>query len=504
MIGGMIAVSINLLLMFKLERTPLTKIFYVYGALVALWNFLLFFHRNAASKELSHLFFRFSSSISVFLFSFVILLLAYIYKEKKIYLLVLLPSILLSSIILLKPPFKIVDSTHGWTYATDSSNFGTIIFSLIFILIIAAIVIGLYLLRKIDISGERKRIKLIIFAVGGIYLGGMGVTNLLLVGHPEVPPFGGILTTAEFLVITYAVSLPSLNIYLLEKEGYEGLESLYLDFFNDFQQNIPDERMGKAEIYLKESLEAMGLDHILTWNNEGKIYLDSRELRISDIGELVDTSLRGLKLLSPNADTVRSFSKVMNHTYKEKKDKNEEQAEEWSEYILREHGRFLNENDMLPHIDFIKSRPELLNEIRDQRVLLKPAEKPLDVYEEVEKLRRFGYDIKCITKYPMSKVRARIHCANEDVLEVLDYINGEAYLITPNSIHEKIRKRWSSKANTITIIDCLDIFKASIGKDSSYKLIRSLIESGEGVFLLIYNEEILKGDEMWVRGLRRG
>ncbi|MFO7991428.1 MAG: hypothetical protein R6U61_03925, partial [Thermoplasmata archaeon] len=59
--------------------------------------------------------------------------------EKKIYWLVLLPSVILSSVIIISHPFKIVDSRYGWTYETTSSFFGPLIFFYIFILMVIAV-----------------------------------------------------------------------------------------------------------------------------------------------------------------------------------------------------------------------------------------------------------------------------------------------------------------------------------------------------------------------------
>ncbi|MFO7991755.1 MAG: hypothetical protein R6U61_05630 [Thermoplasmata archaeon] len=423
--------------------------------------------------------------------------------EKKIYWLVLLPSAVLSYVVLVYHPFKIVDSRYGWTYETTSSFFGPLIFFYIFILMFIAVLVGLYILRRINISMERRRVKLIIIAVGVIYLGGMGVTNFFLINYPNSPPCGGILTTAEFIVIAYAISLPSIKVHSEGGADMEDLHFLYLDFFREFQQNIPDERFGKAEIFLKESLEVMGLDHIIKWDEKGRIYVDPDGMESSDIGELVDTTLKGLKLLDANLETLKSFSSIVNFTYVEIEKVDPGRAEEWREDILNRHGPFLNEKDILQHIEFVEEYPEILEDIKEENILIKPKDKPLEIYDELESIHEFGYDVKCITKYSSDKITSRTHCDPSDIVEIMKYVRGVKNRSFESKFLRDIRKHWRFKENTVLVIDCLDILTASLGTRRSFDLMEFILRKAEGYFVLAYNQEILREEGLRINELKR-
>ena len=63
--------------------------------------------------------------------------------------------------------------------------------------------------------------------VGIVYLGGMTLTNLIIHINPNFPPFGGILTTVEFLFIAYAIALPMDKIGIIKPTK---LAEFYLSF----------------------------------------------------------------------------------------------------------------------------------------------------------------------------------------------------------------------------------------------------------------------------------
>ncbi|MEF8874208.1 MAG: hypothetical protein V5A88_06000 [Candidatus Thermoplasmatota archaeon] len=351
---------------------------------------------------------------------------------------------------------------------------------------------------------DTLRIKLIIIGVGPIYGGGMIITNFFIVNQPNIPSLGGILTTAEFLFIAYAISLPPQKMYSEENKGGKDLRSHYLEFLREYQQNLPDERLGRMEIFLKQSLQAMGLDHVIGWDEQGKIKVDSEAMESSEIRELAETTLKGLKHLRPEPAPLESFSDILNLTYREMKSKDEEEAESWRRDMLQNHGPFLNDKGLLRHLDFVDNVSPLLEDIRGQGAVLKPKEKPLDVYKSLNSLHELGYDVKCMTKYPPSKITDEVKGETPDILEVLEYIDVEEKNSSEHLILDEIEKRWEIKENTVLIIDCMDSLMASLGEEESMGLVKSILEEGEGTYIIAYNKEILKEEEREIRELKRG
>ncbi len=474
----------------KVRRTSLTTIFSVYGAAVATWNLLIFFHRNAPSKDLSHLLFRFSLPIFSLLGALIILLLSYIYKEKVEYWLVLLIPVFFTIIFSFSTPFKIVSTRYGWSYFFIS-KFGILANFSLFLGIIGAIIIGFYLHRKVSTKVESQRIKLIVISVGGIYLGGIAVTNIILMVYPYFPPFGGILTTAEFLVIAYAVTLSPQKVHIKEEGDRKDLQSLYINFIREFQRHLPDKRLGKSEIFLKESLEAMGLDDLLVWDEKGNVLVDNKIIE-EDEGELVDTALRGMKQLPIKENTLESYSPIMNLTYKKMKNKDAEKAELWRSYILKQHGPFLNKMAVLQKIKFIQNNPSILRGVRDKRLSIKAKDKPLEIYEQLDSIQRLGYYPKCVTKYKKSKVRAKVGFDFSNIIEIMDYIDTEENSFSTEDLLSDIEDYWDLEENSILIIDCISMVMSMIGEDKSLEFLGSLQEKTECNLVIVYNKEIMR------------
>jgi hypothetical protein len=210
LIGGILAAIITLTVFLKNPKSWAYRSFLGFGLCVVIFCITAFLHRNAPNKELSALFFKVDISFTSLIYPFLFLMILFLWKEKSIFIVSLLPPVILVFYWLIFSPFYIVWSDFGWNYVFIP------LFSALFIInifgyIILCLLILFYLIKKIPLKIFKRKYMIIMVGTVVFTLGSF-ITNGIGQVIPNFPPFGGIWTFTEFTFISIAISLKQKGI----------------------------------------------------------------------------------------------------------------------------------------------------------------------------------------------------------------------------------------------------------------------------------------------------
>ena len=497
-IGGVISLAISLYLVSKGRGTKTYWIFFVFGLSIALWLFSVFLHRIAPTPELSKWFFRFGLFFPAVAHPFLLLLILYLWKERRLWILSVLPAFVVAFIGAIRAPFDIVWASPalGWSYKF-SPYFGRFYFWFQIGYMAAILLAGAFLIQKARTRILRKKYVIIMSSYIIFYCAGMAVTQSLLQSNPTFPPIAGILSTLEFLFIAYALALPVKRI--IPSKSLDKLAKAYLDFLEIFQDKIPGKELGESSFRFDEYIEAMGLrDAIIP--GSGELAFDADGFRNMDIGQLPDTILRTVKEHDWARKTMNAFANVLIATYETLRLKSERAADEWFDQMLKRHGAFLAEQGILAAMPKQVKIPKVLKKLQSGRTYLFEEEKPVEAYQLLKEALNYGFVSLCISKLHPDKVKER-YDVGEDSVFWLTFEKGER-TISPKDI-DKLKKTVLKFVEGthpgIVLLDCLDQIKFANGFQKSLAILkdlRNLCSKNDSIVLISVNPEMFEKQEL--------
>jgi hypothetical protein len=503
LIGGVIVLSISVYLLRKNQKSWIYQALFFFGLSIALWVFLAFLHRTAPTATLSKQFLRFDLFFISIAHSFLLLMLLFYFKQKRIYVATIAPAFFVGLIVVLLAPFEIVWSgtALGWAYKSEP-YFTALCYGVGVPYLILILVVGYTLVRKSYGTARRKFI-LVLASFVIFYFLGVTVTNMVIQQYPNFPPFGGILTTLEFSCIAYAVSLPVEKI-TPSKLGkpLEQLVESYVQFLNTFQDKMPGKELGESSFRFEEYREAMGLRDVLALES-GKLTFDSDRLTDENISEIPDNILRVMKEHNWTIETVNDFTPVFVGTYETLRLESKDKADEWFEQTLQRHGGFLDKHGILAAMPSGTKLPAIFQELQSSKARLFKEEKNSQAYRKLKGALEYGFEGLCFTKLEPQKVRA-MYGVEKAFLVWLTFKEAKTdKIVNPknlaglgNIISTEISKN-SSKA--VVLLDCLDqIVLANSFREAErlLKKIKELCQENGATFLLSIDPEMFEEEQL--------
>jgi len=261
-VGGVLSPAISLYLVRKGRGTKTYWIFFAFGFSIALWLFFIFLHRIAPTSELSKWFFRFGLFFLTVAHPLLLFLILYLRKERRLWILSVLPAFVVAFIGAIRAPFDIVWASPalGWSYKL-SPYFGRLYFLFQIGYVAATLLAGVFLIQRARTRILGRKYVIILSSYLIFYCVGMAVTQPLIQPNPTFPSITGILVTLEFLFIAYALVLPIERI--IPSKSLDKLAQSYLDFLKIFQDKIPGKELGESSFRFDEYIEAMGLTNAI-------------------------------------------------------------------------------------------------------------------------------------------------------------------------------------------------------------------------------------------------
>lgn len=493
--------SITIYLYIKNKKILSYQIFFIFGVFLSTWLLFVFLHRIAPTEKLSEHFFRAGMFFCPLANPLIFLAILSLGKLKNWYVLIITPALLLSVIILFVDCVSVSWTYYGWTY--EFEMWFMIMYSVFSIGYAGAIIIALiFLSRRTEQSLLRMKFWLFIVAIGAVYLGGMGITNWILKLNPSTPSFGGIITTAEFLLIAYAISLPTEKIDISPKmvEPLSRLSEYYLQFLNRLQACMPGKELGVSAIKFDEYVEAMGLSGVVYVNKCQKLVFDSGKFAKEDISEITDSVLRTLKEIPEAKEICQEFSNAFVETYKILKSKSKNGADKWFDRMMHIHGDFLSRRGILDAMPKEVKIPKIFKELIPGRMYLFKEEKPTKAYKKLKEALNYGFGSLCISKLHPEKVRERYDVDKASVFwltfkKAEGTINPKDFVKLNRTTSEFVKRTDGS----IVLLDCFDQIKFANGFQKSLTLLkdlRNLCNENNSTILISINTEMFKKQEL--------
>ncbi len=497
-IGGVLSLAVSLYIVSRSRETKSYWVFFAFGLSIALWLFFIFLHRIAPTSELSKWFFRFGLFFLTVAHPFLLFLVLYLRKERRVWILSIVPAFVVAFIGAIRAPFDIVWASPalGWSYKF-SPYFGWFYTLFQVGYMIAILSVGVFLIQKARTRILRRKYVIILSSYIIFYCAGMAVTQFLLQFNPTFPPIAGILLILEFLFIAYALALPIERI--VPSKPLDKLARAYLNFLRIFQDKIPGKELGESSFRFDEYVEAIGLTNVIL-PGSGELVFDVDGLTNMDIGHLPDTILRTVKEYDWARETTNAFSSVFAMTYQTLSLKSEDTADEWFDQMLKRHGTFLAEQGILAAMPKQVKIPKILKKLQSGRIYLFQEEKPAEAYQLVKETLRYGFASLCISKLHPGKVKERYDVGKDSILW-LTFEKGER-TISPKDI-DKLNKTVSEFVEGtrpgIVLLDCLDQIKFANGFQKSLAILkdlRNLCSKNDSIVLISVNPEMFEKQEL--------
>ncbi|WGM88871.1 MAG: ATP-binding protein [Candidatus Bathyarchaeum tardum] len=312
-LGGFFALFVSAYIFMKgssEKKTWALKGFFVFGLLIAVWEFATYFQRTAPSPELSAIFFYIiliSSSLSQPTYLITAL---NIQRQKPYFLLIFIPAIIrLVTFLFVNITFQMTD--YGWTYELLVSGIpleiGTAIY---FGYYIATIVILFGLARKARSSTLKKKYWILLAGYTLFQVIGFTVTNYFLTIDHNFAPVGGILQFLTFITIGFAFSLKETKLPS-QKSAIIGFPEVYSSFLTNFYNMSTDTNLGEASFkfleFLKKSLIA----------DKVSIGPDGISFEAPDDSKMLEVINHNLNFLEEekNSELTDSYLRVLNSAH---------------------------------------------------------------------------------------------------------------------------------------------------------------------------------------------
>ncbi len=500
-IAFVIALILSIYVYNNSKTSKVTKIFFIFGMCVVGQNLTRFIHRSAPDRFLSDLAFRSTLSFTYIIGSLVLIMLLYMYRERLEYWLIMAPSMISSFLIIFLGPLSIVDTDYGWSYELHSW-YTSVLYINGLIYTVAAILIGVWILKHVKSDTNRYKVKIILVAILGVYYFGTMLTNALLVVNPTLPPLGGVIAISEFLLISYAVSIeednPIKSVEIAEGSTSD-LSKAYLRFLNQFYAEMPGDELGEIDFKFDDYLEAMGLKDMIVMNTE-KPTFEHGELDPSDVVRGPDRILKVIKKLPWPSSSTAGFEDIFLNTYQALHSESEDKANRWLRGMVKNHGGYLFKHDML---DSLPEEAELSPVFRD----LDPGKSYLFEDDDIDKgygyvkdAEKNGMDTLIFTKLDKENVRERYGLKKGSIQNIVyDRKEEGIFFNDTRGMGRTILDFIKENKTNIVMIDCLDQIILGNGFDETVELVDKIVKENkdtESIIMFSLNSRLIENEEI--------
>jgi signal transduction histidine kinase len=309
-LGGLCALFVSAYVLIKSSpgnKTWALKGFFVYGLLIALWDFATFFQRTAPTIETSSVFFwviLLASSLSQPTYLITVLS---IQKEKKSFLLVFIPALIrLITFLFLDLNYTLTE--YGWSYDLSYSGIPFEVGTALYFGYFFAITLILFeLARKARSAILRKKYLILLASFTLFQAIGFPLTNYLLTLNPNFPPLGGILQFITFIAIGSAIMLKE-NRIPSSASSINDFPEVYSSFLTVFYNSTVDTNLGEASFKFKNFLQNSMIEDKISIRGEGITLEKTDDLNLL---QLIDQNLKFLETEGDN-ELIDSYLRVLN------------------------------------------------------------------------------------------------------------------------------------------------------------------------------------------------
>jgi len=400
------------------------------------------------------------------------LFLSFAKNIKKIHILTLLPAFAIAVASMTIVQVSVEWGTYGWSYSLGP-YFTNITLLLILMYTLAALVIGISLVKKAPTMSLRKKYMYFILGVV-VYTVGLIITNLAISISPHFPPFGGILATVQFLFIAYAILLPTEKIEVLHTKNMKKFSEDYSLFLKKLLEETPGKELGENVIRFKDHLQNLGLSDVVEFKR-GKISF--RPEPKLDPGEVADKSLDFMKQQGWALSAVKPFTDVFVDTYEAMKPKSKKDADEWFERMLRKHGAFLHRHGILDAMPEGARIPGIFRELEVGKSYLVQEDRPRHCLEVLREAVNYGFKGLCFTmRYPPQKVRDEYGLEGVDIIWLKSKPEKDVKTLAPDRLDEleKTISEFIVPRGTVVMVDAFDQIKVVNGFEKSMEFLQKI------------------------------
>jgi len=428
----------------------------VYGIFASIWAFFIFLHRTAPTPELSGLFFKIGMFFhQIYIVPLLLVTVLCIRNFKKSYVLYIIPAVIVGVFVFILP-VEILESEWGWSYKFLPGFMHIFTASLALYSIITCFILVNFIKNSIYIF-LRKKYKIILYGLL-LYTVGMPLTNYIISTNPDFPPFGGVLTIIFFLLVAYAINLPTEKITLspILKIPLEEISNSYLQFLNAFQNRIPGKELGESSFRFEEYVDGMGLKDVVI-PKFGKLIFDADKLSDENISEAPDNILKIIKEYRWALETVNDFTGIFLKTYEIMQLMSRKRADKWLEQMLHAHGGFLYQQGILDAMPKEIELPPVFKELQPGKVYLFKEDTPKEAYSELKEALNWGFECLCVTKLHPQKIRERYGMGKASVIWLTFKESNAEKAINPKRLDElskAISKFVNTTSRSAILLDC--------------------------------------------------
>jgi len=293
LIAGSIALALAFYVLHKNRGTIAAKFFASFSVLIALWQFFMFFHRNAPNMSLSKLFFALGTGFASLMLPALFLTVTFLQNGNKKYLIVIVPN-LVFFVFLLQTPFEVFWTDFGWSYAFSPEIFSYIFLPLTVFYVALNYIWMIRPIRESKVPIIRRKYKFILFGFTILFIIGVVVYNTLLLPIiPNAPPIGGLVVSVGLFLITHGILLKEevkeTELTIPHGKISEKTSIFLQKFFNSIYEGGLGQRPLKFERYLKD----VGLLENVNFAG-GKVIL-LKEPNTSQLVKIIDVALSYLE-----------------------------------------------------------------------------------------------------------------------------------------------------------------------------------------------------------------
>ena len=336
LVSGILSLLVSGYVLTRKPRTLPLKLFFLYGFVVAIWEFSVFCQRAAPNRNISALFFvalSVSSSLSLAMYLATILS---IRQTRRLLPLVFVPAIV-SGIALIFRTFEVFQTEFGWSYRIAGNTIPHFITVAVFLAYLLAIILTLFTLTRKARSHSLKRKYAILLASFVIFQAiGIPLTNYIIISNPSFPPLGGLLNLLTFLFIGSALLIKEERILVPRKFEVEDFSDVYSSFLAVLYNLTSGTRLGEESFKFTRFVERSLIGDQVRMA-KGKIIFEKPSS--FDVARLIRRNLEILKEEFKGNVVVDYYLRVLKAAYHILGDK--------FDAIVKEYEGFLKESDLI-------------------------------------------------------------------------------------------------------------------------------------------------------------
>lgn len=489
LIGFVLALLISTYIFSRQTKSRAYQFFLTLGFSVSMWALLAFLHRNASTAALSKDLLGSAMFFAALIPGFLLSTILYIEGKKWYYSFVVAPAFIVGISQFALAPFDVVWTSYGWSYMMH--NPWMMIYSIFNGVYLLAILIILAIgMKRSSARALRKKYVLIFLGYGVLYGIGMGITNVFINMDPAFPPMGGILLSAAFLFIAYAITLPA------EKIIPSKIRFGYPIFLNKLLEETPGKELGQDITEFNRFLGITGLNKVVSFKKD-KITLNSDQLNSLNLLGITEKIMEYLEEHDWATEARAHYKDLFIDSYITTRKKSRKTADKWFERMLRKHGAFLYKHGILDAMPEGVRIPGIFRELEVGKSYLVREDRPTRCLEMLRAAVNYGFKGLCFTmRYPPQKVRNEYGLEGVSIIWLKFRPKEDVKTLAPDKLDEleKTISKFIALGGAVVLVDAFDQIKVVNGFERSMKFLQKMkvaaAESGANLLISMRPESV--------------